>query len=144
MSMKKITRAKLTAKKPRTNRFTTNRLITIPSPTTSNQALSKNMLRPVKSRTLIPPKCTTMRTTIRRSVSLIRTLPLRRIFRPTIIPLRTMRRAPLEVEATAAARITAAAEIVVVTVAATVAVADVGAAVADVNVVVGGALRARA
>jgi hypothetical protein len=55
-----------------------------------------------------------------------------------------MRRAPLEVEATAAARITAAAEIVVVTVAATVAVADVGAAVADVNVVVGGALRARA
>jgi hypothetical protein len=44
----------------------------------------------------------------------------------------------------AVARVTAAAEIVVETVAATVAVADVGDAVADVNVVAGGALRARA
>jgi hypothetical protein len=78
-----------------------------------------------------------------KSVSLIRTLPLRRIFRPITIPLRTTRRALLEVEAIAAARILAAAVIVVETVAAIVAVADVGAAVAGVNAAAG-AHKARA
>jgi hypothetical protein len=77
----------------------------------------------------------------------IRTLPLRRIFLPITIPLRTTRLA-LQAVVIAAARITAAAEIVVETVvetvAATVVVADVGDGVADVNVVAGGALRARA
>lgn len=73
-----------------------------------------------------------MRTTTLRSASPIRTLPLRRIFRPTTILLRTTRRAP-QVAAIAAARILAVAEIVGVT----VAVAAVGAAVADANAVAG-------
>ena len=83
------------------------------------------------SRTLTLPKCTTILITLPKSASPIRTHPLRRIFRPTTIPLRTMRRAPLAVEAIAAARISAAAVIVVVTVAATVAVVGAGAAVVD-------------
>ena len=78
------------------------------------------------------PKFTTMLITPK-SASPILTLPLLRIFLPTTIPLRTTRRARLAVEAIAAARITAAAEIVVVTAVAIVVVADVGAAVADVN-----------
>jgi hypothetical protein len=97
---------------------------------------------PTKLSAPMLPKCTTMLITPK-SDNRIRTLPLRRIFHPITIPLKTTRLA-LQVAVIVAARITAAAEIVVVTVAATVVVADVGDGVADVNVVAGGALRARA